>query len=103
MDVSPVGLEAHFHMQKPTMNAADIPAYDDRLEREADEQAGKLQAFGFEDDEHREKLRIEFVALVTEYQEGGQVTDQMVIWLPTVREASAGGLPKNASPAVRLE
>lgn len=103
VEVSPVGLETHLQLTKPAMHVADIPAYADRREREAEEQAGKLQEFDFECDEHREKLRTGFAALAPKYQGGERLTDQMVIWLPTVREASAGGLPKNASLAVRLE
>lgn len=81
VQTSPVGLETHFQLSKSAMHVADIPAYENRLEREANEQSEKMQAFDFESDEHRENLHTEFTRLVTEYHEGGQLTDQMAIWV----------------------
>ncbi|MGP4994850.1 DUF4192 family protein [Glutamicibacter ardleyensis] len=81
VETSPVGLETHLQLTKPAMHVADIPAYADRLEQEAKEQAGKLQTFDFESDKHRESLRDQFIGLVTEYQAQGQLTDQMAVWV----------------------
>ncbi|GAA2943168.1 DUF4192 family protein [Glutamicibacter bergerei] len=81
VQISPVGLEAHFARTKPAMRMADIPAYDDRLDHEAEELAGDLQGFDFDVSENRERLRAEFTGLVTEYQAHGRVTDPMVIWV----------------------
>lgn len=81
VEVSPVGLEAHFARTKPARHMEDIPAYDDRFEHEAEDQTDTMQAFDFEVAENRERLRAQFTELVTEYQAQERVTDQMAIWV----------------------